>query len=115
MHEKKILFIAQTRHQINKAIFLKKNIGIPSEISHFNKRKNKFAFLIQEFKGVEINNEKEIISKIKSHQILIFFSLNAQKDISQFVSTARQQKKLIILIQETHQQSMHNEIVNSKF
>jgi len=113
MHEKKILFIAQTRHQINKAIFLKKNIGIPSEISHFNKRKNKFAFLIQEFKGVEINNEKEIISKIKSHQILIFFSLNAQKDISQFVSTARQQKKLIILIQETHQQSMHNEIVNS--
>ena len=43
MHEKKILFIAQTRHQINKAIFLKKNIGIPSEISHFNKRKNKFT------------------------------------------------------------------------
>ncbi|MDA8709361.1 hypothetical protein N9M61_02495 [Gammaproteobacteria bacterium] len=113
MHEKKILFIAQTRHQIDKAIFLKKNIKIPSEISHFNKRKNGFASLTQEFDGVEINNEKEIISKIKTHQILIFFSLNAQKNISQFVSTARQQNKLIILIQETHQQSMHREIINS--
>ena len=104
------LIICNSQHQLEKGLYLKKMLKQNVDVACLKFHPNDF-FEKKDFYCVDSIND--LIKKNNSYDRFIFFSIIPSKLSFKYLRSLRKSKKKIILIQETHQLSMSNSVINS--
>jgi hypothetical protein len=92
-------------HQLNKAIFIKKNINSNLEIFHknFNKKHNTGNISNIQY----VNNLINIIKLSDQSNVFLFFVLYFTREIWELLSVLNELGSQVVVIEETHNMMMH--------
>ena len=111
MH-KKSLIICFNLHQLEKALYLKSIINRPIEISCLSSIEKSFLTTASS-KIITFKSLLELCKYKNSFEQFIFFSMVPTKELVKLLLALKQANRNVIAIQETHQLSTHNGVINN--
>jgi hypothetical protein len=104
------LIICNSQHQLEKGLYLKKMSSNHIDVACVKFQPDAFKIKKNFF---SVQSAKELIPKNNLYERFIFFSIVPSKISFEYIRSLRESGKKVILIQETHQLSMSNGVVNS--